>query len=836
MKTLLRAVGMVCVLGAGGIAQVRWASIDAGANDTVSAAQQAALSRLQSSGANIAIAWNAVNATPAFLGGRLSSPGFENRFASPRDAAIAFVADSRALFRLVDPAGELTLLKTERDELGITHVRLQQTFQGLRIAGAQMIVHFGADGSVQTVNGRFSPTPQISTTPTVSAVQASAAASERTKAAAVSADLVVYLNDFRPVLAYEVKLPTPVAPRQMVTIDAQSGAVLDVDDGVRYDGPETGTGAGVSGTARTLNIYLSGGKYYLIDATKVMFAPPVDSLDGVVATWDAHNDTVDANPYKLASLVFDPNNDKTFNDNPALPAAVDAHHFTGKVYDYYRNHLARNSWDNAGGTLTNIVHYRSRYNNAFWNGSFMTYGDGDGVTFSNLAGSFDVIAHEITHGVTEATAALEYRGQSGALNESYSDVLACMADSVNWTIGEDVYTPSIAGDALRDLSNPHQGGSGLADPGWQPAAMSEYFYASYTEDHDLGGVHINSGIPNHAAYLVATSIGRAKTEQIYYRTLAHYLTPKSLFIDARLLSLQAAADLYGSGGPEYAAVAAGFDNVGIFSSLPRTDELAYDDGSPGTSVYETDASWGLVNRLTAPGSGKLMTVEFFYRGDNNTSGNGSFVIKIFADNNGQPGTNLFTSTTVTPNSGAVNTWFNGLISALNISVSGDFYIGIFYDGVNRPMIGADGAANGRAWEWDNAQGKWIVLDQNSYFPVTLFMRGIVSTATGVERVTSGTPPEFTLAQNYPNPFNPRTTIRFGLPQDSHVMLAVFNALGQQVAEPLNGDREAGYHEVSFDASNLPSGVYFCRLKARSTGSAGGVTGEFVQTRKLVLVR
>ena len=138
----------------------------------------------------------------------------------------------------------------------------------------------------------------------------------------------------------------------------------------------------------------------------------------------------------------------------------------------------------------------------------MTYGDGDGIQFSNLAGAFDVTAHEITHGITQSTAALEYEGQSGALNESYSDVMAAMADNANWTIGEDVYTPSISGDALRDLSNPHQGGSSLNDAGWQPATMGEFLYMPYTDDQDYGGVHINSGIPNHAAYLVANQIGR----------------------------------------------------------------------------------------------------------------------------------------------------------------------------------------------------------------------------------------------------------------------------------------------------------------------------------------
>lgn len=827
MRPLYVALACVCALCSGALAQIQSAAIGAGLNGTVTSAQRAALSRLQSSGANVSIAWNEANATPAYLAGRLAVPGYRNTFASPREAAIGYISENRILFRLTDPVSELNPLKVEHDNLGMTHVRLQQMFKGLRVVGAQMIVHFAADGSVSSVNGRYSPTPQIETTPGISAHLASSSASQAVKVPAASQELVVYLKNYIPVLAFEVRLPTRMAPNQKVTVDARTGAVLDIDDGIRYDGSDVGSGPGVFGASRSLNIFLSATRYYLVDATKTMYTPPFDSLKGVIDTWDAHNDTIDVgNYYRQASLVDDPNGDKVFNDNAALAAAVDAHFFTGKVYDYYKSHFNRNSWDDAGGRLRNVVHYRSRYNNAFWNGIIMTYGDGDGVVFASLAGAFDVIVHEITHGVTQATAALEYRGQSGALNESYSDVIACMADSGNWQIGEDVYTPSVGGDALRDLSDPHQGGSGPADRGWQPATMNEYLYTPYTSDYDNGEVHTNSGIPNHAAYYVASSIGHARTEQIYYRTLAYYLTPKSVFIDARLLSLQATADLYGGGGAEYAAVAAGFDNVGITSNLPRTDEIAYDDGSPETSVYETDANWGLVNRLTAPGAGKLMTIEFLYRGDNNANGDGSLVLKVFSDNNGQPGSNVFTSTPMTHSSDLVGSWISGNVASQNIGVSGDFYVGFFYDGVNRPMIGADTVSNGRAWEWDNAQNKWLLMDQHSYFPVSLFIRAIVSTATGVHLVNSETPAKFALSQNYPNPFNPSTTINYELPKALHVTVKVFNTLGQEVATLVDALQEAGYKTVQFDGSHFSNGVYLYRLQA----------GDFTATKKLLLLK
>jgi len=796
--------------------------------------QLTALQNLRQNAAHVQAAWSEFNSTPTFLVGTLTATGYLQKFSTPSVAATNFLNQNRILFKLASPSDELEVLNSEKDDIGMTHVRLQQVFKGLKVIGSQIIVHFDANGAVSSVNGRYVPTPEINVGPAISQQQAFSTASlscgGRT---AKSSELAIYLKDYKPVLAYKVSVPTEIAPMQRVIVDAVDGTLLDVDTGIRYDGPDVGSGPGVSGTNRSLNIYLSGGKYYLIDATKPMYVSPIDSLKGVVETYDAKNDTTSQSPYASAALVFDPNGDKVFNDSPSLSAAVDAHYFSGKVYDYYKTHFNRNSWDNKGGSVINAVHYLYHYNNAFWNGVLMSYGDGDGVRFSNLAGAYDVIVHEITHGVTGSTAGLEYRGQSGALNESYSDVFATMADSANWKLAEDVYTPATPGDALRDMSNPHQGGSSLSDPGWQPAYMSEYLYLPYTTDSDHGGVHINSGIPNFAAYLVASKIGRSRTEQIYYRTLVHYLTPKSFFIDARNASLQSAADLYGSGGAEYNAVAAAFDSVGIKANLPRADELAYDDGSPASGVYETDASWGLANRLTAPGSGKLVNVEYVYLGDNNSAGNGTFTVKVFGNNAGQPGSTLFASAPFTPPSSAIGSWIPISIASQNISVNGDFYVGAFYDGINQPLFGVDtgAAANGRAWEWDATQSKWVTLDKNSYYPVTLFIRAIVNTVTGVHQISNQVPKEFALMQNYPNPFNPTTKIEYALPKESFVSLKVYDLLGREVTELVAGKQSPGSYRIEWNGTNgkgasVSSGIYFCRLQV----------GEKVFTRKMVMVR
>ncbi len=817
MKQLFSFIAVLSVINFSIFAQIKYTPIKSQRSSPISSAQVNALNQLKELSTGIQAVWNEYNSTPTYISGGLTTYGFLQKYNSPENAAKEFLSENKVLFNLTSPGEELSLLKSEVDNIGMTHVRLQQYYYNKRIVGCQLIVHFDKDGAVNSVNGRYIPTPSILINPQISVARSELIASQICKGVqATSAELVIYINDYQPILAYEVHLPTSIAPKQIVFVDAQNGNILYKDTGLRYDGPEVGSGVGLDGNSKPLNMYLSGGKYYLIDATKPMFVAPVDSLFGVVATWDAKNNTDQNNPYGTAELVTDPSNDNNFNDNETLKAAVDAHYYTSKVYDYYLSKFGRNSWDNNGGSLTNVVHYLTKFNNAFWNGALMTYGDGDSVQFSNLAGAYDVIAHELTHGITQSTAGLEYQGQSGALNESYSDVMAVMADDANWQIGEDIYTPAINGDALRDLSDPHQGGSSLNDAGWQPADMSEFLYLPYTDDQDNGGVHINSGIPNKAAYLVANQIGRAKAEQIYYRTLTNYLTPKSQFIDARNLTLQSAVDLYGNGSAEYNAVASAFDGVGITSNLPRTNELAYDNGNIEIGIYEKDADWGILNRLTAPANSKLVNVEFYYAGED-SSGNGSFKIKIYDDGGNKPGNPLLSSNSITPSASAKDFWYPISTSSLNLNVNGDFYVGFFYDGVNQPLIGADTSViNGRAWEWDNSQQAWINLNSSSYYPVTLLIRATVNTVTAVHEISNELPESFILSQNYPNPFNPSTTIKYALPKESNVSLKVFDILGKEVSSLVDENQPAGTYKVEWKGLNnrgesLTSGIYLYKL-------------------------
>lgn len=262
---------------------------------------------------------------------------------------------------------------------------------------------------------------------------------------------------------------------------------------------------------------------------------------------------------------------------PSGDSAVDqAHENAGIVFDFFKQVLGRNSLDNKGMVLRSTVHFGTNFNNAYWNGESMTYGDGDGKKFSPLTGALDVVGHEMTHAVTERTAGLRYAFQSGALNESWSDVFGELieqwhenpktfttpdgAKAADWMIGEDVFTPSTAGDALRSMKAP--GTSHPGDP--QPAHMRDYKVMGRFEDH--GGVHYNSGIPNRAAYEAAVRIGSEKVAQIWYRAISEYIRPTAQFSDAAEATVHAARDLFTSDPTVAQAVTDAWTAVGVLGA------------------------------------------------------------------------------------------------------------------------------------------------------------------------------------------------------------------------------------------------------------------------------
>ncbi len=266
-------------------------------------------------------------------------------------------------------------------------------------------------------------------------------------------------------------------------------------------------------------------------------------------------------------------------DGPTSDVAVnEAYDGSGATYDLYNDVYSRNSIDGNGMRLDSTVHYKKGYDNAFWNGEQMVYGDGDEDMppserlFNRFTIAIDVIGHELTHGVTQYEAKLVYSYQPGALNESMSDVFGSLvkqrqlnqtADQADWIIGAGLLTENVNGVGIRSMKEP---GTAYNDPVLgkdpQPGHMKDYVNTL----SDNGGVHINSGIPNHAFYFVAMELGGyawEKAGQIWYVTLRDKLSANSQFQDCANLTYQVAEDLFGVGSLEQQAVKKGWAQVGI---------------------------------------------------------------------------------------------------------------------------------------------------------------------------------------------------------------------------------------------------------------------------------
>jgi len=279
----------------------------------------------------------------------------------------------------------------------------------------------------------------------------------------------------------------------------------------------------------------------------------------------------------------------------------------GATREFYKEVFNRDSLDGRGMRLNAFVHYGEAFNNAFFDGAEMVFGDGDGILFTDFTKSLDVIAHELTHGVTSFTANLKYHNQSGALNESMSDVFGSLvkqwaakqtADQADWLIGADVFTPDIGGDALRSMKNP---GSAYNNPTMgkdpQPDHMSKFKQMPDTDIGDNGGVHINSGIPNKAFYLTAIGIGGHAWEapgQIWYNALLAS-NPDTSFQEFADTTYLQASQRFGEQSAEQQAVLSAWKEVGIrisgIRSLAGTvARMRQPVAVAGNGVEETDVS------------------------------------------------------------------------------------------------------------------------------------------------------------------------------------------------------------------------------------------------------
>lgn len=260
------------------------------------------------------------------------------------------------------------------------------------------------------------------------------------------------------------------------------------------------------------------------------------------------------------------------------PSVDEAYEALGATYRFFWEVLGRHSIDGQGIPLIGTVHYGQRYENAFWNGEQMVFGDGDGEIFNRFTIALDVVAHELTHGVIDSEAALVYANQSGALNESLSDVFGILTkqyalqqtvEQSDWIIGAGLLTESINGKGLRSMAAP---GSAYDDPllgkDPQPAHMRDFVHTR----EDNGGVHINSGIANRAFYLAAKALGGHAWEHagpVWYDTLCdERLANDADFTDFARLCVDHAQQRFGQGSAQAMAVATAWSDVGVQSGQP----------------------------------------------------------------------------------------------------------------------------------------------------------------------------------------------------------------------------------------------------------------------------
>jgi Zn-dependent metalloprotease len=275
-------------------------------------------------------------------------------------------------------------------------------------------------------------------------------------------------------------------------------------------------------------------------------------------------------------------------------AADEAYDGAGATFDLYQQVFGRNSIDGQGMRLDSTVHFRVGYDNAFWNGRQMVYGDGDEDLpeaerlFNRFTIALDIIGHELAHGVTQFTANMVYQGQPGALNESMSDVFGSLvkqrtlgqpATDADWIIGSGLFTPNVSGVGIRSMKAPGTAYNDTIlgkDP--QPGHMRDYVQTSA----DNGGVHINSGIPNRAFYVTAVTLGGfawEKAGRIWYHTLQNKMGVNTQFAQAAFMTYEAAGELFGAGSVEQQAVRAGWADVGI--DVQGGGPPPGDNGRPG---------------------------------------------------------------------------------------------------------------------------------------------------------------------------------------------------------------------------------------------------------------
>jgi len=510
----------------------------------------------------------------------------------------------------ISKGDEMVLKSSKTDKLGFEHKKYQQYHKGIKVEFATYTVH-AKNGSVQSMMGEYHNVKKVKSSPSLSSKLALKRATNHVGAKSYAwqakgqskaleykkpkGELVIMpqidgiSKHARLAYKFDIYSHDPLY-RADVYVDASSGEIIFENAKIHHaDTPASGNSlynGVVSFTADS-----NGGSYRLRQTT-----------DGNgIQTFDLNNGT----NYNNASDIT--SNSTSFNAS----TGVQAHWGAEQTHKYYLQELGRNSYDDNGGIIRSYVSYSSNYVNAFWDGTRMTYGDGDGVDYGPLV-SLDIVAHEISHGITEYSASLVYQRESGALNESFSDIFGESIEHFStgtndWQMGTDM---GIGGSgAIRSMDNPNiyndpdtYGGTNWYNPNC----------GTPTRNNDFCGVHINSGVQNKWFYILTageagtndvgdsysvTGIGIAKSARIAYRNLSVYLSSNSTFADARTGSIQSAIDLYGSGSAEEIATTNAWYAVGVGAEYVEVCSLTAPSGVAASNIGDNGftVNWNSVS-------------------------------------------------------------------------------------------------------------------------------------------------------------------------------------------------------------------------------------------------
>ncbi|WP_395834970.1 M4 family metallopeptidase [Cystobacter fuscus] len=496
------------------------------------------------------IAGAELDGTPYMITGKLGTATAEKGLAANAGGRLTQALPGIAsVFRL--NASDLIAKRSRTDEKGITHVRYGQTKNGLPVVNEELIVHIAANNTVIAANGTARDGEIVPAKARISEEAAKVAALDSTGGRHLELEGIrlVYVRsseDNKLKLAYEATVigeardEMPI--RDLVYVSALDGGIVARHAQIH--------------TIRNRTVYTASNKTTLPGTLK--------RSENGAATGDAH---VDGNYDAL-----------------------------GATYDCYKDNFGRDSYDNNGATLKSSVHYSTNYTNAFWNGTQMVYGDSNGTQSLPLGLSGDVTTHELTHAVTSSESNLTYSGESGGLNEAWSDIFGAYCESYasgTWStsdavflVGDDVWTPNTPGDALRYMADPAKDGVSL-DYWTSSAGNVDVHYSSGIANLAFtllskGGTH-----PRGKSDTVVPAIGVQKAGAIFYKGNTDYFTASTKYAQAKTYLEQSAKDLYGAESPELAAVSAAFIAVGVGAPItPPTGQLVQLDlsGASGAQL------------------------------------------------------------------------------------------------------------------------------------------------------------------------------------------------------------------------------------------------------------